>query len=147
MFSVTVSLPGLLDSEDGGIILLWNIGNYLPSSLVEHPRRFESLSLQWEPRVSQVCLCSTLHTTCVSSYKCCHVCNCQIMKFCIYKWPICIASLRCCFSVEIIFTTAKLKPKYRFYELTVLLYLLWKSFIFSTHLFPYSMFRPLIKWH
>ena len=36
---------GLLDPEDVGALMLWNIGNYLPSDTETHPSRLESSDL------------------------------------------------------------------------------------------------------
>ena len=40
------TVPGMLDIENGGNKLLWNIGNYLSIDTVKHPKRLEPQILQ-----------------------------------------------------------------------------------------------------
>lgn len=51
MFRVNQSKNnGLLNIDDEEAMIIWNVGNYLPSESASHPRRLESpRALLWEP--------------------------------------------------------------------------------------------------
>jgi hypothetical protein len=36
-----IGINGMIDYEDGGIIIIWKIGKYLKRRLVENKRKFE----------------------------------------------------------------------------------------------------------